>query len=236
MLILAANTATPSLSAALWQDGRLLAELVLDAGRPHAETLLPAISQLLDDAGMDASAIDAYACTVGPGSYTGIRIGVSAIKAMAYASDKPAVGISTLQALAWPYSSCAGLVACPVVDARNHRLYAAAWQGQAMLLPEANRLASDFMEELGSHLPEWKAGRQEVVLIGCIPAETRQAIEKAAAGRVTCAPAAQSWPSAAAVAEIAEKKIRLGQAVPPQDLIPVYLSPSQAERRHGGTK
>jgi tRNA threonylcarbamoyladenosine biosynthesis protein TsaB len=236
MLILAANTATPSLSAALWQDGRLLAELVLDSGQPHAETLLPAISQLLDCTGKTVAAIDAYACTVGPGSYTGIRIGVSAIKAMAFASGKPAVGVSTLQTLAWPYSSCDEMVACPAVDARNGRLFTAAWRGQAVLLHEANRLASDFMLELGRLLPEWKAGQYEIVLIGRIPAETRLAVEEAAAGRIVFAPAALSAPSAAAVAEIAEKKIKLGCAAPPQDLIPVYLSPSQAERRLNGTK
>ena len=172
MLILAVNTATPSISAALWQDRRLLAEMTLQASQPHAVTLLPVIQDLLERTSHPATAIDAYACAVGPGSYTGIRIGVSAVKAMAYATGKPAVGISTLQALAWPYAGSGEIIACPVLDARNSRIYAAAWQGGRCLIPEANWLAGDFLDQL-RQIPA-VAGQPDfsnILLVGSLPRE-----------------------------------------------------------------
>jgi tRNA threonylcarbamoyladenosine biosynthesis protein TsaB len=236
MLILAVNTATPSISVALWQDGRLAAGLTLEAGRPHAETLLPAVRQLLDQTSFAVSSVDAFACTIGPGSYTGIRIGVSAVKAMAYACNKPVVGVSTLEALVWPYAGCPGIMACPVLDARNRRVYAAAWRGGLNVLPEANWLASELIGRLLLLLDGQQPELQKILLVGRIPPETRQVIDVLALDKIIYAPAALAFPAAASVAEIAENKIRQGLTGTPFDLMPSYLSSSQAQRRFGELK
>jgi tRNA threonylcarbamoyladenosine biosynthesis protein TsaB len=225
MLILGISTATASLSAALWRDGQLLSEMTVLFGRPHAETLLPLVEDLLRDQGVPVSAIDVYACAAGPGSYTGIRIGISVIKGMAYAAGKPAVGISTLRALAWPYASDPGLITCPVLDARNQRIYAAAWRGVECLVPEKNWAASDFLAQVGQIPPEYADFLpNRVLFIGDFPAGPAS---------INRAPAACSMPRASYIAELAEQKILAGFSAAAQDLTPSYLSLSQAERLLG---
>jgi tRNA threonylcarbamoyladenosine biosynthesis protein TsaB len=246
MLILAVNTATPALSAALWQDGRLLAEETLAGGQPHATTLLPAVEQLLAQTGLSVTAIEAMACAVGPGSYTGIRIGVSALKAMAYAGGKPMVGVSTLQALAWPWSGCAGLLVCPLIDARGGRAYAAAWFAGQPVIAEANWPIADFLERVaetagtvhpaGILLVESPSGGTRAA--ATLAPEFQASVETARRDHpelagLQIAPVACAQPRAAIIAEIAERQLAAGLCETAASLAPVYLSPSQAMRLAG---
>lgn len=244
MLILAVNTATPALGTALWQNGRLLAEATLAAGQPHAATLLPAVERLLAQAGLGVRSIDGYACAVGPGSYTGIRIGVSVVKVMAYASGKPVAGVSTLQAMAWPWINCARLLACPLLDARGGRVYADAWLNGQQVIAEASWPIGDFLLQVAAQVAG-KAGPTGILLIqspsgGTLAAadmapEVQDAVAAARCARpelaaLQIAPAAFSQPSAAAIAEIAEIRFAAGLGCSAANLAPVYLSPSQAMR------
>ena len=233
MLILAMDTSGPSVSVALWRDGRLLAEVSSQTGQPHSTTLLPLAASLLQSCGLDAGAPDAYACAVGPGSYTGIRIGVSTIKAMAYAAHKPAIGISTLAAMAWPYAGCPDLIICPMIDARNNRLFAGAWLNGQEIIPAANCLDSDFVEKVRefsvNHLDiEPVSG---LLLVGYHPEAFFESCGKPVIPGTGQAPSTASLPRAAAVAEMAEIRLLGGESGEPQQLMPQYLSASQAERR-----
>lgn len=233
MLILAMDTSGPSVSIALWREGRLLAEITSQTGRPHSTTLMPLTEDLLKDCSLKVADIDAYACTSGPGSYTGLRIGVSTVKAMAYASGKPAVGISTLAAMAWPYMSNAGLIVCPMIDARNHRLFAGAWLDDREIISESNCLDTDFVAGLQTFIVQ-QAAEQEIsglLLVGHQPEAFFESCGKPLLTGTRQAPAVASLPRAAAVAEMAEIKLLQGEIFPPQELMPHYLSPSQAERR-----
>ncbi len=232
MLILACDTSGPSVSVALWQNKQLLAETSLRSQKPHSATLLPLVENLLELASQPIKAIDAFACTVGPGSFTGIRIGVSSVKAMAYAANRPAIGISTLQALAWPLASCTDHIVCPVLDARNHRIFASAWHGGKQLLAEANWLDAEFMAALQQVRIEWpKPISPQIILVSNQPDHFLTAENLSIPAGLRIAAASQNFPRAAVVAELAEKQLLAGAAGIPQELKPQYLSLSQAERR-----
>lgn len=233
MLILAMDTAGPSVSVALWRDGQLLAETTSQTGQPHSTTLLPLTSSLLEQCGLAAGSPDAYACTVGPGSYTGIRIAVSTIKAMAYAAGKPAYGFSTLAAMAWPYFACPDLLVCPMIDARNNRLFAGAWLNGHEVVPAANCLDTDFVGQLRTLVTNRASGEtfSGLLLVGHQPDAFFESCGKPVIPGTSQAPALAVRPRAAAVGEMAEIRLLDGESGDPQLLMPQYLSPSQAERR-----
>lgn len=233
MLILACDTSSPALSAALWRDGRLLAETVLQtAARTHSTTLLPLAEDLLQRCGISIRDVDAFACATGPGSFTGIRIGVSSVKAMAYAAGRPAIGVSTLEAMAWPYVNCVGQITCPILDARNQRIFASAWFEGRELLAEDNWLASDFLLAVNGLTAKWAAGAAPSVLVtGFWPGAAGPENSSPPAPSIRLAPACAGGPRAAAIADIAERRLAAGATGVPQQLMPRYLSLTQAERR-----
>ena len=108
MRILAIDVSALAASAALTQDGKLLGEFFLNVGLTHSVTLLPMAEALLKNTGLTMADVDLFAVSHGPGSFTGVRIGVSTVKGLAWAAEKPCVGVSTLEAMAW-----GGLCAAP---------------------------------------------------------------------------------------------------------------------------
>ncbi len=122
MKVLAVDTATPTCSVAILEGAGLVCELTLGQGRTHSTHLLGLIQGALSAARMAAAEIDGFGVTIGPGSFTGLRIGLGVIKGLAFAHGRPAVGISSLEALAHPYSGWPGLV-CPLLDARRGEVY-----------------------------------------------------------------------------------------------------------------
>ena len=128
MLILAVDTTTSCGSTALLNNNRLLGEINLDSPETHSERLLPAIHFLLDSFGKTIHDIDGYALAAGPGSFTGIRIGMSLIKSFVYASGKPAAPVSTLQALAEKMNDTRERLFCPILDARKGEVYSALYE------------------------------------------------------------------------------------------------------------
>lgn len=129
MKILAIDTSMLSEGIALLEDNMLIAESINYLKRTHAERLLPSIKNLLDNIGIKIEEIDCFALTNGPGSFTGLRIGISAIKGIAWGLNKPVIGISTLSALVMniPYSE---KPICPILDARKKEVYAAIYKFQ----------------------------------------------------------------------------------------------------------
>lgn len=137
MKILAVDTSTASGSVALLDGDVLTAEWTLLSSRTHNRRLLEGVDRLLADAGWVLEDVDAFAVTTGPGSFTGIRIGLSTLKAMAWTLERPLVGVPSLEALAAPLA-VASLSVCPVIDARKHEVYAALYRpdGQGDLREE----------------------------------------------------------------------------------------------------
>ena len=125
MRILAVDTSSRTVSAALMQDGRMEARFWAENGRTHSEALFPCVESVLAGAGVRVDQIDVFAAVTGPGSFTGLRIGVSAVKAMAYARATRTVGIPTLDALAYNLTKYRCALSVPLIDARNNQVYAA---------------------------------------------------------------------------------------------------------------
>ncbi len=149
MKVLGVDTTGESLSVALSQDGAVKGEVFLDAGKKHSQTLMEAADSLLKLCGEEIADVDAFAAAVGPGSFTGIRIGVAAVSAFAYALNKPAYAVSTLCALL----SNAGEneTACAVMDARRGEVYAAARCGKEEIIAECAIPLVQLLEELISY-------------------------------------------------------------------------------------
>ena len=152
MLILAFESSAKAASVALCRDGHLVSQYSQCSGLTHSRTLLPMAEDMLKNAELTIGDIDAFAVAHGPGSFTGIRIGVSTVKGLAWASDKPCVGVSTLEAMAWHGVSAGGYI-CPVMDARRSQVYNAIFKiegGRPVRMerttavdPQARRLYAD---------------------------------------------------------------------------------------------
>ena len=126
MKILAVDTSSFPASAAVAENGILLGEYVIRNQRKHSQNLMVMVERLLDDLETDISEVDMFAVTVGPGSFTGLRIGISTIRAFAQAVGKPVVGVSTLEALAYNHAG-ADAVVIPMLDARRDEVFTAAY-------------------------------------------------------------------------------------------------------------
>jgi len=136
MLILAVDTNTPAGSVAILRDRRLLAEVNLDSPQTHSERLLPAIDLLLNALGIGLPNIDGFALAVGPGSFTGIRIGMSTVKSLAFPSRSPIAAVSNLEALALKIKQPQARLLCPLMDAKRNEVYSALFEVQAGGLQE----------------------------------------------------------------------------------------------------
>lgn len=142
MTILSLETSAAVASVALLRDGKVLAEAACDASKKHAETVLPAIDALLRGAGCAMAGMDAFAVDVGPGSFTGVRIGVCLANGFALAMAKPVIPVDALRALYEPYRGGSGLY-CALIDARNGNAYAARYRdGRCVEAPRAVELAA----------------------------------------------------------------------------------------------
>lgn len=122
MKILAVDTSTTAATAAIMEDGRVVAEYVLNISRAHSQRIMGIIDELFVKSGIEPAEIDLYACSAGPGSFTGLRIGAAIIKGMAQTFRKPVAAVPTLDALAYNLYNCGGIV-CPMLDAQREMVY-----------------------------------------------------------------------------------------------------------------
>lgn len=157
MNILALDTATEACSAALQIGDQVIARFEV-AGRSHTQKLVPMVRGLLADAGIGFAQLDAYVCGVGPGSFAGVRIGVSFVKGLALAHDRPVVGVSSLAMLAAPVIASGAARVLTAIDARMNEVYFAAWSRDASGLPQCLSDASVAAPaDIGRHVGEWRA-------------------------------------------------------------------------------
>ena len=162
MMMLAVETTAAVASVALLQEGVLVAEREADAGKKHAETLLPLIDLLLEGNGVTISQIDLFAVDVGPGSFTGVRIGVSLVNALAFAAGKKVVAVNSLETLALSAGETGRPVAA-MIDARNGNAYAALYQAGSTLIEPCAVQTEPFIAKLP----------QDVIFIGDVQAEAK---------------------------------------------------------------
>lgn len=220
--LLTIQTATPAGSVALTDGSRLLGELFLDVRRPHGEWLLDAIDRLLAAAGMTVADLDGFGVTVGPGSFTGLRVGLATVKGLALATGKPLAGVSTLQTLAMQ-APHAALPVCALLDARKQEVYAGifTWQDGLPRLTGPERVIP----------PERLLGELTgpILFVGDGASVYRTLIARQLGAQAHFLPAAYDPPRAAHAALLAADVFAAGEARPAAQVNPVYIRPSEAE-------
>ena len=225
MKILALETSAKAVSAAVSEDGKILCSGYQDTGLTHSRTLMPIVEHILKNTGLTVADMDAIAVAAGPGSFTGIRIGVAAAKGLAFAADKPAVGVSTLAAMARNVAFCDGLVIC-AMEARRQQVYNALFEAKDGQLTRLTPDRAIALEELAEEL---RSDPRPKTVVGD---GAKLCLAHLTAAGIPCrlAPAHLVMQNAMSVALEAEAMAAKGKLVSAQALEPVYLRPAQADR------
>ena len=225
MKILALETSAKAVSAAVSENGRILAAGYQDTGLTHSRTLMPIVEHILKNTDLTVQNCDVIAVAAGPGSFTGIRIGVAAAKGLAFAADKPAVGVSTLAAMARNVAFCDGLVIC-AMDARRQQVYNALFEAKDGQLTRLTPDRAIALEELAEEL---RSDPRPKTVVGD---GAKLCLAHLTAAGIPCrlAPAHLVMQNAMSVALEAEAMAAEGKLVSAQALEPVYLRPAQADR------
>ncbi len=221
MLMLAFESSAKAASVALCDGERLISQVIQCSGLTHSRTLLPMAEDLLKNTECDLKKIDCFAVAKGPGSFTGIRIGVSTVKGLSWAAEKPCVGVSTLAAMAWNGLAAGGTVCC-VMDARRSEVYNALFSVDG---GKPQRLCEDRALSLEQLADELSAMDRPAFLVGDGAELTASYLQNRGIG-YRLAPENIRWQNAWGVAMEACGKPMLSS----QELLPAYLRLSQAER------
>jgi tRNA threonylcarbamoyladenosine biosynthesis protein TsaB len=219
MRILSIDTATPSASVAFADGGRILAECLLSGQKNHSERLLQIIDRLFDWAGISRESIDCIAVSVGPGSFTGLRVGISTAQGLAFALDKPLAGVPTLEIVASQATGGDGLVS-PMIDARKQQVYASIYRRTGRVLEQVNPATVCDPVAWVESLPE------PALLIGAAVYYGRIAACSAAKG-CTFAPEYLGIPRASTLAILAQEQYA-GRAGRPELVSAMYVRPPDA--------
>lgn len=237
MRALAVDTSTTMAGIAVVDEHGLLAEYMLNDKKTHSQKLVPMLRELLDSLKLTPADMDIFAAVTGPGSFTGLRIGVTTIKALAYAVQKPVAGIPSLDALANAVTVPDDTLVCPMMDARNNQVYTALYKSH-------NGLMSNTSGYMGVHVSELVRQIEEkninVIFTGDGAALHRDFLKIELGGRCIFMPDFMLQQMAAPAAQLALSLALRGETVSSYDLTPFYLRPSQAERefdkKHGGSQ
>ncbi len=222
MQILGLETSTKTGSVAIVSEKAVVAQYSLNIEVTHSERLMSTVDRVLTDTGLSLSGLDGFAVAIGPGSFTGLRIGLATIKGLVLATGKPVAAIPTLRALAANVPFAAYPV-CPLLDARKQEVYAGLYRCEGaepvQLMPEA----AVPIRDLADRIPG------TVVFIGEAAALYRAEIEAQLGSRALFGPPTASLPSAATVAELGLALIQKGMHVDADRLTPLYIRRAEAE-------
>lgn len=222
MKILSVDSSSITASVAITENGKVLAENFINNGLTHSQTLMPMVEKTINESGISVNDIDLFAITHGPGSFTGVRIGIASVKGMADALDKKCLPVSTLEAIAEPLKN-EDVIACAVMDARCNQVYTA-------IFNNGERLCEDravLIDELGEEL---KQCDKKIVFIGdgsilCYD-KLHEIIQDC-----DIADEKIRYIHASSIGFVAENKIKNGEEpINSANLVPFYLRLPQAER------
>jgi len=225
MVILAIDTSSKSASIALLRDDDILSEVFLNLDVNHSVVLLPALNHLLRLSRIEPDGIDLFACTLGPGSFTGLRVGASTIKGLALATGKPIAGVSSLEALAFNIEG-REIPVCPMLDARKGQVYTALY-----------RTGPDYT------LETWKSERvtdvreflqridEKAIFVGDGSVKYANLIREMLPGKSYFASGCHQHVRAAVVGFLGKKKYVEGDVLDSVTFAPVYIRPSDAEMK-----
>jgi len=222
MVVLGIETSTKTGSVAIISERGVIAQYSLNIEVTHSERLMTTVDRVLKDTGIAMKQVDGFAVANGPGSFTGLRIGLSTVKGLSFATSKPVVTVPTLKALAWnvPYSS---FPICPLLDARKNEVYAALYSFNGASLVQTLPEQVITLGKLAAHI------KGKTVFTGEGAYLFQAEIDKLFGSSALFAPHSVALPSAAAVAEIGLDLLKKGAPSDPDDLTPMYIRRPEAE-------
>jgi tRNA threonylcarbamoyladenosine biosynthesis protein TsaB len=222
------ETSTLMGGVALLDGDSLAGECRLNLAVTHSERLLVAVDHLLAARGWRLGDLGLLAVAMGPGSFTGLRIGVSTMKGLAFATGTPLVGVPTLDALAWtlPFASPA---VCPLLDAKKGEVYTALYRTETGRLERLSDYRAQPPEAWAEELARSETG--PIVFLGDGVTPYAPILARVLGDRACFAPPSHRLPSAATVGELGQRILARGETVDPATLIPLYVRRSEAELR-----
>ena len=222
MKILAFESSAKAASVALCEDEFLIAQSYQNSGLTHSSTLMPMAQDLLKNCGVALNEVDCLAVSIGPGSFTGLRIGISTVKGLAWGAEKPCVGVSTLEAMAWNLAHMDGIICC-AMDARRKQVYNALFRA-GNGVPE--RLTEDRAISMEDLAREQKNFAEQQIFVG----DGAELCYNTYGSDYRLAPPMLRYQNAWGVARAALDSARAGRLCSGAELEANYLRLSQAER------
>lgn len=225
MKILAVDTSATAASVAVAEENKLIGEFSINTALTHSQTLMPMVDELLKNTGFSVNDIDAVAVNAGPGSFTGVRIGVAAVKGIAFPKNLPCVSVSTLESMAYNMlgNDC---IVCSVMDARCSQVYNALFRVKGCTV---TRMTDDRALSLTDLKNELRNINEKVVLVGDGAVLCSKFLGEELEN-IMLAPFNNRIQTASSVAYAAFEKINNGETVKADELMPVYLRLPQAQR------
>ncbi len=222
MYILGIDTCCMAATSAVIADDRLVAQVVQNNNKTHSQSIMPMIDFMLTQTELSIKDIDGFAVAVGPGSFTGVRIGVATIKALAHPFNKPCIPVSTLEALAYNVAPFDGII-CPILDARRNQVYTASFLNNERLTDDRALSVEELVDEL-------KATDKNIIFVAVVISAYAEKIKSALGDKAVFASRSLRMNLASSVAEIGYEKMLNNETCSYSDLKPTYLRMSQAER------
>jgi len=230
MKVLGIDTSTSCGSVGLIDDESILSEYLLNIPVTHSERLLGTIELILKEARFALEDLDGWAISLGPGSFTGLRIGVSTVKGLALATQKPVAGVSTLDVLAYQISSTPYLI-CPILDARKGEVYTAFYRyGERNDLKRQSAYRAIKPEDLMKDIQE------RTIFIGDGVKTYRDYLKKSLESLAIFSPNSINFPHGSGVAKLGLELLRKGEFLDLANFTPLYIRPSEAEMKFNPTK
>ncbi len=229
MLVMGIETSSMHGGVALLSEQGLLSEYLLNVRATHTERLLPSIDRVLRDAAVTLKQVEGLAVATGPGSFTGLRIGLSTVKGLVAATGAPVVGVSTLEAMAWTLPFCAHPI-CPILDARKGEVYCAQFRhagGRLTRVMDEAALSPDALID---------CIREPTVFIGDGVTVYGDRLKTGLKELALFPPISQRGGRASAVAELGRRRLLEGDRDEISELAPRYLRASEAELKRRGTR
>jgi tRNA threonylcarbamoyladenosine biosynthesis protein TsaB len=231
--VLAIDTSQKTVSTAILADNIVRADIFIDNGRHHSEILLPAIEEVFHLAGMEPDDIDLFALTIGPGSFTGLRIGAATMKGFVLSTGKPVLGVSTLDVLALNSGSVGMWMICPMLDAQQNQVYTALYsrtEGMGMEKIRDERIidADNWLHEIKDSCLSMGAN---VFFLGDGAVKYRPSILRRFSSSACIAEGHQNHVKASAAAVLARDRFDRGETLDLLTFTPCYLRPPEAETR-----
>jgi len=219
--LLVIDTSTTACSAALMVDGTLVAEFLVNAGTINSSGILRCVATVMECAGLTTGSLDAFGVALGPGSFTGLRVGIATVKGLAIATGRPTVGFSSLAMLAMNLPHAAFPV-CPMLDARKSEVYTALYRCRSLpetMVEDCVTAPADFLELI----------REPTLFVGSGALRYRELITARLGDLALFAPSACHAPRASSGAILAEDLFSRGQVIHPGEMVPDYIRASEAE-------